>query len=190
MALFLNGGFYSHRDSYLALRIASTEFPALLDEVENAWKQCTGRPFVYFFMDDEYDRLYVNESQTRKIFIFFASIAIVIACLGLFGLSSFVTLQRTREIGIRKVMGASPAHIVILLNRQFTTWVVLSNLIGWPAAWFLMHNWLENFAFRAPLSLWIFLFAALLALIIASFIVSFQTVSAARMDPVEAIKYE
>ncbi|MFC2089850.1 ABC transporter permease [Bacteroidota bacterium] len=190
MALFLNGGYYEHRDQYIVLKITTQDLSVILTKVEDLWTQMTGSPFEYFFMDSEYDRLYTNEMQTRKIFIFFASITILIACLGLMGLASFVSTQRTREIGIRKVFGAKAEGIVLLLNKQFTLWVILANLIAWPAGWYVMKKWLENFAFRIPLSIWIFISAAILAILIASVIVSFQTITAAKQNPVDAIRYE
>ncbi|MFC2129513.1 ABC transporter permease [Bacteroidota bacterium] len=190
MALFLNGGYYSKRDSYIALKINTGNTSALLDQVEKIWKQTTGLPFEYFFLDEDYDNQYANETQTRKIFTFFSIISIVIACLGLFGLASFVSLQRTREIGIRKVMGSDSAGIVVQLNKQFLMWVIISNIVAWPVGWYFMRSWLQNFAFRTDLPVWVFITAGCMSLLVATMIVSAQTTWAAMRNPVEALRYE
>ena len=117
-------------------------------------------------------------------------LAIFIACLGLFGLASFVTEQRTKEIGIRKVVGASVTEIVMLLSKEFTKWVVLANFIAWPAAYFLMDNWLKNFAYRINLNISIFIYAGVIALAIALITVSYQAIKAATANPVNSLKYE
>lgn len=190
MALFLNGGYFNPADAFIILKYNAENVNTLLNNVEKVWKRCTDLPFEYFFLDEDYENLYSNEAQTRRIFTFFSIISILIACLGLFGLAAFVSLQRTREIGIRKVMGSDSGGIVLLLNKQFLLWVLLSNILAWPAAWYLMHNWLENFSFRTGLQLWVFIFAGCLSLLIATMIVSIQTVWAARKNPVEALRYE
>lgn len=130
------------------------------------------------------------EKQTRKLFAIFSFLAISIACLGLFGLSSFMADRRTKEIGIRKILGASVPKIVTILNKSFIKWVLLANLFAWPAAWYVMNRWLQSFAYRIDLSWWMFVLAAVLALLIALIIVSFQTVKAALKNPVDSLRYE
>ena len=130
------------------------------------------------------------EKQTRKLFAIFSFLAIFIACLGLFGLSSFIADRRTKEIGIRKILGASVPKIVTILNKSFVKWVLLANLFAWPAAWYVMNRWLQNFAYRIDLSWWMFVLAAVLALLIALIIISFQTVKAALKNPVDSLRYE
>ena len=125
-----------------------------------------------------------------SLFRTFALIAILIACLGLFGLASFSTEQRTKEIGIRKVLGASVPGIVVLLGREFLKWVLLANLIAWPVGYFAMNKWLENFAYRTRLSAEIFLLSALAALVVAALTVGFQTLKSASADPVDSLRYE
>ena len=128
--------------------------------------------------------------QTKKLFITFSMLAIFIACLGLFGLAAFMVEHRVREIGIRKVLGASVSGLVVLLSGQFTKWVLIANLIAWPVAWFAMNRWLENFVYRIEIEWWIYLFAGIIALIIALITVSAQAIKAALANPVEALRYE
>jgi len=134
--------------------------------------------------------LYQKETKLGQIFSYFTVIAIFIACLGLFGLASFITEERTKEIGIRKVLGGSVSDIVMLLSRGFTKWIVLANFIAWPVAYYFMNKWLQNFAYRVNLSVWIFILSGLAALAIALLTVSYQSIKAATANPVEALKYE
>ena len=120
----------------------------------------------------------------------FSFLAIFIACLGLFGLASFVADRKTKEIGIRKVLGASVPGLIGLLSVNFTKWVLLSNIIAWPVAWFAMNRWLQNFAYRINIGIWIFFVSGLLALLIALLTVSYQAIKAAMCNPVEALRYE
>lgn len=124
------------------------------------------------------------------MFTIFSGIAILIACLGLFGLASFATEQRTKEIGIRKVLGASVSGIVAMLSRDFLKLVLLANLIAWPVAWYGMHRWLEDFAYRTDISWWIFGVAAVMALVVALFTVCFHATKAAVANPVKALRSE
>jgi len=147
-------------------------------------------PFSYRFFDDVFAQVYQNEQKLGKMFNAFGLISIFIACLGLLGLASFSTEQRSKEIGVRKVLGASTSGLVILLAREFTRWVLLANLIAWPAAFFIMNSWLKKFVFRVPIEFWIFFLAGVLACGIALFTVSFQALKAANADPVKSLKYE
>jgi putative ABC transport system permease protein len=141
-------------------------------------------------MDNDFDKLYHAEQQTGQIFITFAVFAILIACLGLFGLVTYAAEQRTKEIGIRKVLGASVSGIVALLSRDFTMLVGIAALIAFPAAWWAMSKWLETFAYRTEISWWIFLVAGAVALAIALMTVSIQTIRAALANPVESLRAE
>jgi putative ABC transport system permease protein len=149
-----------------------------------------GNLFDYYFIDDHFNALYNNDLLFGKIFALFAGFAIFIACLGLLGLSLFTTSQRTKEIGVRKVLGASVPNIVFLLSKDFIRLIVISFLIASPLAWWVMHNWLEGFAYRIPISWWIFPSAGLLAFFIALGTVSFQTVKAASTNPVTSLRSE
>lgn len=149
-----------------------------------------GNLFDYYFIDDHFNALYNNDLLFGKIFALFAGFAIFIACLGLLGLSLFTTAQRTKEIGVRKVLGASVPNIVFLLSKDFIRLIILSFLIASPLAWYVMHNWLQGFAYRIPISWWIFPSAGLLAFFIAIGTVSFQTMRAASTNPVTSLRSE
>ncbi|MFC2166609.1 ABC transporter permease [Acidobacteriota bacterium] len=175
----------------LVVKIAPFEYDRTITALEEAWSEIYPRdPFVYSFLDDDFDSLYRQEKQRGKVFLVFSVLAIFIACLGLFGLASFTAEQRTKEIGIRKVLGASVGSIVQLLSNDFLKLVLLGNLVAWPVAYYVMHNWLGNFAYRVPINLGLFFIAGLLALFIALTTVSFQAVKAALTNPADSIRTE
>jgi putative ABC transport system permease protein len=147
-------------------------------------------PFEYRFVDADFDRAYVNIERMGRLANVFTFFAVFIACLGLFGLASFTAEQRSKEIGIRKVLGASMPGIVVLLSREFTKWVLVANLIGWPVAYLVMHRWLQNFAYRVNMGLGIFILSGLAALTIALVAISYQTIKAATANPVDSLRYE
>jgi putative ABC transport system permease protein len=147
-------------------------------------------PFRYDFLDETYNRLYNFETKTGQLFRVFASVTIIIACLGLFGLASYTSEQKTKEIGIRKVLGANMAGIFFMLSREFLKWVLLANLIAWPIAFFIMAGWLQNFAYRTEIGFEIFLFSGMVALLIAIATVSYHAIKAAFANPVAALRYE
>lgn len=147
-------------------------------------------PHRYFFMDEDFGRQYQQEERLSSIFSGFTGLAIFIACLGLFGLASFITQQRTKEIGVRKVLGASVVEIVVLLSKEFTKLVLVASLIAFPVAYFLMDRWLQDFAYNAGISPLTFILAAVAALLIAWLTVSYQSLKAAIADPVKALRYE
>jgi len=191
MALFLIGGYFQRTPQYISARLTTEEVSETIEFVEKTWKNfAENMPFEYSFLDDDYDNLYINEMQTRKLFTIFSFLAIFIACLGLFGLASFIAGRKTKEIGIRKVFGASVPGIVTLLNRNFTIWVLIASGLACPAAWYAMKKWLENFAYRTSISWWIYVIASILALIVAWLVVTYQTYKAARRNPAESLKYE
>jgi putative ABC transport system permease protein len=148
------------------------------------------RPFEYTFLDEEYNAMYANEERMSMISTTFASLTILIACLGLFGLVSFSATQKTKEIGIRKVMGASASGIVLLITKDFTKLVIIAIVIAIPVAYWLMQEWLNDFAYRTSLSVWPFALAALLAVLIAFGTASFQAIRAALINPVDTLRSE
>ncbi len=173
------------------VRFRSDNFSEAIRIAENAWYQVNPQhPFDYVFVDEYYDQQYIAESRLSQLFSFFTVIAIFIACLGLFGLASFTAEQRTKEIGIRKVLGASVSGIIFILSREFTKWVVFATVLAWPAAYFIMSSWLEGFAYRTGLSIWTFLGSGLLALVIAVSTVSYQSIKTAVMNPIKSLRYE
>jgi putative ABC transport system permease protein len=149
-----------------------------------------GFPFDYIFVVDEFDKLFKSEVLIGKLSRIFAMLAIVITCLGLFGLATYTAERRTKEIGVRKVLGASVAGIAGLLSKDFLILVIVSSLISFPAAWWLMHNWLQNYAYRVQINWWVFILAAVLAIFIALFTISFQAIRAALSNPVKSLRTE
>ena len=179
------------RGRYVSVRIHSENIRETMTFLENTWRKfASNQAFEYEFFDDHFARIYQAEERTGQIFFSFSLLAIIIASLGLFGLAAFVAGQRTKEIGIRKVLGATEVGIVFLLSKQFTKWVVLSNLFAWPIAYYFMTKWLQRFAYQTSISVWSFLFAFIIVLFLALFTVSYQTVKAARSNPVELLRYE
>ena len=173
------------------VKIRPNDHRGAIRAIEAAWmKFAPGFPFEYHFVDERFDLYYHSEILAGKIFRYFVLIAIFISCLGLLGLSAFVAEQKTKEIGIRKILGASVPRIILLLTKQFLLWVLLANLIAWPVAYFAMRNWLDNYAFRTTLGLPLFLLSAAAALAIAMLTVSFQAIRAATANPVDSLRYE
>jgi putative ABC transport system permease protein len=144
----------------------------------------------FHFLADDYDNLYRTEQNMSKIIRYSSFLAIFISCLGLLGLSSFMTKRRTKEIGIRKINGAKSNEIFTLLSKEYIIWVMISIIIACPIAWNLMNKWLHNFAYRISISLWLFVLAGFIALLIAFLTVSWQSYRAASKNPVEALRYE
>jgi putative ABC transport system permease protein len=175
----------------LSIHITGGSVPATLASIEKKWKEMIpNRPFSYFFMDEFFDRQYRGEERFGNLFLNFAILAIFISCLGLLGLASYSTMQRTKEIGVRKVLGASVTNITTLLSSDFIKLVLISIIIASPLAYIGMHKWLENFSYRTSVSWWVFLLAALAAIFIALFTVSFQAIKAAVANPVKSLRTE
>ena len=175
----------------LAIRLHPGNVTEAIAAVEGIWKKSApNQPFSYTFLDQDYARLYNREQQMSHVFQIFSGLAILIACLGLFGLVAFTTQQRTKEIGIRKILGASVSGILYLLSKDFLKLVIIANLIAWPIAYYAMNQWLQSFAYRINLSISTFLLSGLIALLIALLTVSYQAIKAARANPVEALRYE
>jgi len=149
-----------------------------------------GNIFDYTFLDERFNRQYESEQLFGKVFGIFASLAIFVACLGLFGLAMFSTMQRRKEIGVRKVLGASVSNILFLLSKDFVRLVLIASVIAFPLAWWVMHKWLEDFSYRITIGWWIFLAAGSAALLVALFTVSFQAIKAAIANPVRSLRTE
>jgi putative ABC transport system permease protein len=172
-------------------RLAGGDVPAGLKQVESAWNTVNPRlPFEYRFFDDDFDASYRQYKQMGAILIWFAGLAVFVACLGLFGLASFLAEQRRKEIGVRKVLGASSGQVVGLLSKEFAKWVLLANVLAWPAAYFAIRSWLQKFPFRTGIPPAAFVLAGAAALAIALLTVSGQAWKAARRNPADALKYE
>lgn len=179
-----------HRN-YLAVRLRPGSAPAFLKYAEGAFARfAPGQPFDYTFQDQYLDRMYRSEERLGQLVLIFAGLAIFIGSLGLLGLAAFTTEQRTREIGIRKVLGASTGTILRMLSREFVLLVAAANVLAWPVAWYVMQGWLENFAYRLPMPWTIFVAVAVLAMVLAVGIVSIQALRAALADPIDAIRHE
>ena len=177
--------------SIVTVRITSTNVKNTTAFIDNTWKKVTGGEDIYSsFINQDLAHLYDSEERAGTVSAVFSGLAIFIACLGLFGLASFVTEQRKKEIVIRKVLGASVFELIIMLSKEFTGWVLIANLIAWPAAYLIMNNWLANFAYRTNIGLGIFLLSGVAALIIALVTVSSHAIKAAMANPVESLHYE
>ena len=175
----------------IAMRINSKNIPALISEVEKKWKSMDpGQPFSYTFLDADFNKIYTADQRTGKLFITFAIFAIFIACLGLFGLVTYAAEQRIKEIGIRKVLGASVGEIVTMVSKDFIKLVLIASVIAFPVAWWMMNKWLQSFAYRINISWWVFALAGLLTIAIAMITVSFQAIKAAMANPVKSLRTE
>lgn len=175
----------------IALKMNTANMPSLISNIENKWKDMApGQPFDYSFMDDDFNNIYTAEQQTGKLFITFAIFAIFIGCLGLFGLVTYAAEQRTKEIGIRKVLGASVKGIVTMLSKDFAKLVLIAAVIAFPIAWLAMNKWLQSFSYRINISWWIFAIAGITALLMALVTISFQAIKAAIANPVKSLRAE
>ena len=188
---FPDSGQEEGRYRVMSVRIKPGNPHDIISFMERAWhKQVPGAPFNYYFYNDSLNKQYFSEFRMRTLFQYFSFVSILIACLGLFGLASISAEQRTKEIGIRKVLGASLTDVVLTLSRDFLGWVVVSNLIAIPVAWYFMNKWLQDFAYRIPLGWWMFVVAGSVAFFIAFLTVGVQAIKAATANPVESLRYE
>jgi len=179
------------RHDYLSVRFRAKSAPEALAHLRKTWRMMVQTiPLDYAFLDESFGFLHLSEKRMRDIFSVFSLMAVAIACLGLLGLASYTAEQRTKEIGIRKVMGASASGIAVRLSKDFLKWVALANLFAWPAAYFIMQGWLREFAYRIKFGWWIFPVSAALALAMAILTIGWQTLRAARANPVESLRYE
>jgi putative ABC transport system permease protein len=175
----------------IVMRIHTGNIPQLVAQVEKEWKSISpGKPFSYSFMNEDFNALYKSEQQVGGISLSFSLLAIFIACLGLFGLSAYAAEQRTREIGIRKVLGATVGGIITLLSRHFLLLLLVSAVIAFPLAWLAMHYWLQDFAYRIDIGWEVFALAGILSVGIALLTVSFQALKAALANPAKSLRSE
>ncbi len=177
--------------NYLTVKIQNKDIPETIAHLEETWNQfLPDRPFHFDFVDESLNQLYREDQKVGQLVGTFAGLAILIACLGLFGLAAFTAEQRTKEIGVRKILGASVRGIVLLLSKEFAKLVLIANLIAWPVAYFAIGDWLQNFAYRVDLSWWVFALGGMLTLLIALLTVGYQAIRAALANPIEALRYE
>ncbi len=175
----------------ITLSIDISDLNETLAFVKSQWKTLwPSHPFEHFFLDTDFDRQYRADEQIGNVFGIFTFLGLFIACLGLLGLASFTAESRTKEIGIRKVLGASVGGIVLMLSKQFTKWVLLANCIAWPVAYYFMDKWLKNFAFRIDIGIWTFVLSGFFVLLVAILTVSYQSIKAAAANPVDSLMYE
>jgi len=176
---------------YFSIKVAGGNIKQTMDQIKAKWDELyPDQPFEYYFLDDLFDSQYESDQQFGEVFGLFAFLAILISCIGLLGMASYANAQRTKEIGIRKVVGASIGDIMVMLITDFAKWVMLANVIAWPVAYYAMKVWLQGFAYKADLSPWIFIVSGLIALMISMLTVGFNTVKAATANPVESLRYE
>ena len=180
-----------NRSRFFSMKVSTGNLQSTISQIEQVWEDILpGNPFDYFFLDDHFNKQYTKDIQFGKVFGVFSGLAILIACMGLFTLSSFSAIQRTKEIGVRKVMGASVSSIVSLLAKDFLKLVGISVLIAIPVIYFIMNSWLQSFAYRISISFWVLLLSAVIVSFIATLTIAYQTVKTAISNPVQALKYE
>ena len=181
----------SKRAANFTIKLSTDNVQSSLAQIENTWKKFLAeRDFEYYFLDETYAKLYQSEERFQKVFISLVILGIIIACLGLLGLATFSAQQRVKEIGVRKVLGASVPHVVALLSKDFLELVLIALVLAIPVAWWLMNDWLKDFAYRINIEWWIFLVAAIIAIIIAFVTVSTQAIKAAISNPVKSLRTE
>ena len=176
---------------FLAFKVESKDHSRLLASLQEIWNvHFPGNPMDYFFLDQFFNRQYESDKRFGEIFSMFTMLAIFVACLGLFGLASFMTLQRTKEIGIRKALGSTSSQVVLLLSKGFVQLVIIANMIAWPLAWFLMDRWLQGFPYRISINPILFIVAGIGVVMIAFLSVGFQTMKAAAVNPAQTLRSE
>ena len=179
----------AHR--YISVKMEPRNIAGTLSYMEGIWKEIyPRREFTHYFLDDDFRNKYASEERVQEVYLYFGVLAIFVACMGLYGLASFTIEQRTKEIGIRKVMGASLNSIIMTLSKEFLKWVLIANVIAWPVAYFIMNSWLNEFAYRISIGWWIFGISALIALTIALFTVGHQALKSAVSNPSDSLRYE
>ncbi|GAA4410483.1 ABC transporter permease [Nibrella viscosa] len=185
------GLFLNKNTSAASFRLSTQNMSALIPQIETKWKQMApGQPFNYSFLEDKFDAIYRAEQRIGTIALTFAIIAILVACLGLFGLAAFMAEQRTKEIGVRKVLGASVPSLVTMLSWDFLKLVFIAIVIATPIAWWAMNQWLQDFAYRIDVPWWVYIMAGVVAIFIAFVTISFQSIRAALMNPVKSLRTE
>jgi len=203
ICLYMNNPFVDKMFGYIFIKLEGSNVRKTINNIERTWNKLypafpldytfledPAFPLDYTFLEDEYANLYLSESRMRSLFALFAALSVFLSCLGLYGLSSFMAERRTREIGIRKALGARSWQIVTLFSWDALKWILISNLIAWPIAWLYMNHWLKDFAYKASISPWIFVLSGFIVLLISVITVSFQAQKAARINPATTIKQE
>jgi putative ABC transport system permease protein len=176
---------------FFSMKINTGDLSNTIAGVESKWNEAfPGNPFQYFFLDDYFNRQYENEQKFGDLFMSFSILAIIIGCLGLFGLSAFTTQQRTKEVGIRKVLGSSIPQIFLLLSKEYVWLIVASVAIASPLVYWVMDDWISNFAYQTSIGLAVFLVAGFAVLMVAIITISYQSLKAARTNPIESLRYE
>jgi putative ABC transport system permease protein len=176
---------------FLLVRFKTDNVNSLVSNIQKIWEQIDpAEPFEYYFMDDVFDEMYRAEIKMSSMLVYIAILAIIIACMGLFGLALYSTEQRTKEIGVRKVFGSTVARIVFLLTGNFTRWVLLANLLAWPVAYIIIRKYMQMYAYRIDLPVWVFFLTALVTYLIAVVTISFQSVKAGTTNPAKTLRYE
>jgi len=187
MALFLLPNYIRE----ISIRIMPGDIGRTLNFIQQKWESLfPGEQFEYSFLDSRINQLYESEKKMQDLFVIFSALSILVACLGLLGLVSFTAELKTKEIGIRKVLGASTGSVIVLLSKEFIKWILLANIVAWPLAWFMMNKWLQNFAYKTNLGWIVFMLAAFVTMAIAGFTFIFQTVRTACARPVDSLRYE
>lgn len=176
---------------FYSMRVRADDLNKTIEHVEDSWnKAFPGNPFIYFFLDDYFNRQYQNEARFGDLFGAFSILAIFIGCLGLFGLSAYTTQQKTKEIGIRKVLGSNDPQIFVLLSKNFVLLILISIVVAVPLTYYFMSLWLDTFAYKQAIPIWVFAAAGISVLAVALITISFQTVKAMRTNPVDSLRYE
>jgi putative ABC transport system permease protein len=177
--------------NYLSIRILPQNIPETIGHIQKTWQEMVpSYPLDYFFLDESFEQMHISDKKMSEIFSIFSILAIFVACMGLFGLATYTAEQKTKEIGVRKILGASASSIYLLLSQEFLKWVALANIIAWPVAYYAMNKWLQNFAFRITIGWEIFLVSGCVALAISLMTVSFQSIKATTTNPADSLRYE
>jgi putative ABC transport system permease protein len=188
---YITSGTYSNNTSYVAVRLKPGDYNKAISSIQNKWKAfMPDNPFEYSFMDEEFNALYRTDQTMGKVFTVFTFLSLTVACLGLLGLAMYTAERRTKEIGIRKVLGASVQNVVSMLSKDFLKLVIIASVIAFPIAWYAMSRWLLDFAYHTEINWWIFAMAGAITVIIALATVSFQSIKAAVMNPVKSLRSE
>jgi putative ABC transport system permease protein len=175
----------------ISVRIKPGDVARTLNFIQLKWESLfPGEQFEYSFLDSRINQLYESEKKMQNLFVIFSALSILVACLGLLGLVSFTSELRTKEIGIRKVLGASTGSVIVLLSKEFIKWVLLANIVAWPLAWFMMNKWLQDFAYKTNIGWIVFVLAGFVTMAIAIFTFIFQTLRTAGAKPVDSLRYE
>jgi putative ABC transport system permease protein len=184
-------GLHAFMIKFMAVKVAPGDLQGTIAAIQNIWNQeVTDRVFEYTFLDESINALYESEASFEKVISLFSGLAILLACLGLFGLTAYAAERRTKEIGIRKVLGASVGNVVALLSRDFLLLILIAAAIALPIAWWGMNTWLSDFAYRIDIAWWVFALAGIGAMLVALVTVSFQAIRAAIANPVESLRSE